>query len=649
MKLINSIFSAEEKLLESLPLGDNSMVVAILDGPADIFHPVLKDAFIECINPFDYPVQIGMPATDHGTQIASIIFGQADSDFEGLAPKCRGVLIPVYKDSETGAVEGVSQLMLASAIDCAINAGAKLINISGGQISRSSLADSILEKQIRRCNQAGILIVAAAGNEGCPCLRIPAAINGVLPVGAHDYAGFPLASCNFGQEYAKCGILAPGDSIPVVDNTRNITTKSGTSFAAAIVSGAIARISSALSAKQRDLTSVEIGEFLYETADECNAISGRGACLPWPGRRLNIQRAVTKLALCPENSFLVHINEIKGISMEKNDHIGNLPIVDNGMLTGFVQPASDEAHSLNVGYSTQISPACEKDCGCKKNGGADFAQPVYAIGQLDIDFGTEARRDSFFQHLNSWREENKDEESPLNDREVLKEFLSSRPEFDQGLTWVLKLDVTVIYALRPSGPYAQEISRKLREAYVSFSSNDSSRVDVISIPGVAKGSAKLLNGQMVPLLYPDLRGIYDWSIDGLVKATTSDEESDEINQQKQFLTDFLNRIYFEFRNLGQSGTDRALNYSATHAWEAAHVFERAVSENLVLGGVPEVVKSPICRPESECYDVVLTFFNPAERLTKASRAFRFTVDVSDILPVMVGPVRSWYVFNPGIA
>jgi hypothetical protein len=25
------------------------------------------------------------------------------------------------------------------------------------------------------------------------------------------------------------------------------------------------------------------------------------------------------------------------------------------------------------------------------------------------------------------------------------------------------------------------------------------------------------------------------------------------------------------------------------------------------------------------------------------RAYRFTVDVSDVVPVMVGPVRAWYV------
>ena len=55
-------------------------------------------------------------------------------------------------------------------------------------------------------------------------------------------------------------------------------------------------------------------------------------------------------------------------------------------------------------------------------------------------------------------------------------------------------------------------------------------------------------------------------------------------------------------------------------------------------------KSPICRPGSDCYDVTLSFFNPKERLTVARKEYRFTIDVSDVVPVTVGEVRAWSVY-----
>jgi hypothetical protein len=57
----------------------------------------------------------------------------------------------------------------------------------------------------------------------------------------------------------------------------------------------------------------------------------------------------------------------------------------------------------------------------------------------------------------------------------------------------------------------------------------------------------------------------------------------------------------------------------------------------------DVVRSPICRPESDCWDVKLTFFDPAKLLERARKVYRFTVDVSDVTPVTAGPVRSWSV------
>ena len=55
-----------------------------------------------------------------------------------------------------------------------------------------------------------------------------------------------------------------------------------------------------------------------------------------------------------------------------------------------------------------------------------------------------------------------------------------------------------------------------------------------------------------------------------------------------------------------------------------------------------VVPSPICRPGSDCWDVELYFFYPARQVQTVRKVYRFTVDVSDIVPVTVGSIRSWF-------
>jgi cyclic patellamide precursor peptide PatG len=57
-----------------------------------------------------------------------------------------------------------------------------------------------------------------------------------------------------------------------------------------------------------------------------------------------------------------------------------------------------------------------------------------------------------------------------------------------------------------------------------------------------------------------------------------------------------------------------------------------------------VERSSICRPQSDCWDIKLMFFNPAKRLEQARLLYRFTIDVSDVVPVTVGKIRHWHVY-----
>jgi hypothetical protein len=55
-----------------------------------------------------------------------------------------------------------------------------------------------------------------------------------------------------------------------------------------------------------------------------------------------------------------------------------------------------------------------------------------------------------------------------------------------------------------------------------------------------------------------------------------------------------------------------------------------------------VTPSPICRPGSDCWDVELYFFYPERQVQTVRKVYRFTVDVSDVVPVTIGTTRSWF-------
>ncbi|HEX7635372.1 MAG TPA: hypothetical protein VF427_08850, partial [Noviherbaspirillum sp.] len=258
-----------------------------------------------------------------------------------------------------------------------------------------------------------------------------------------------------------------------------------------------------------------------------------------------------------------------------------------------------------------------------------------ALGTLNFDFGTEARRDSFTQAM-------PDAGNNPNVPQMMVDYLLENPYEAQSLIWTLNLDVTPIYAIVPDGAYSNIAYDRLISA---LQGKIAGTVEMMSVPGVITGSVRLMSGQVVPTISPSLRGIYSWAVSSMIESVlgtrpeTNAELQEKYDIESAGLRSFLSRIYYDLRNLGITPADRALNYSATNAFQVAQVIESATNGRLELDTV-NVKKSPICRPDSECYDVELKFFNPLNT-NIANKIYRFTVDVSDIIPVTVGEVRAW--------
>jgi cyanobactin maturation PatA/PatG family protease len=198
--------------------------------------------------------------------------------------------------------------------------------------------------------------------------------------------------------------------------------------------------------------------------------------------------------------------------------------------------------------------------------------------------------------------------------------------------------------IEPQGPYAREcfdlVRQFLREQLTE-------NVERISLPGVLTGSARLRAGFSLPVVNPEIRGMYSWSTKALVqsvltrKSAAAKERDAAPEQVADGVHRFLDRVYYGLRNIGQSSQDRAINFASTNAVQLEPVFAAAARELLELDSV-SVEPNPIFRPGSDCWDVQLSFFSPTASAQSVRKVFRFTVDVSDVVPVNVSSVRSWF-------
>lgn len=273
---------------------------------------------------------------------------------------------------------------------------------------------------------------------------------------------------------------------------------------------------------------------------------------------------------------------------------------------------------------------------------------VYALGALGFDFGTEARRDTFKQLMAPAVFNGVAVPPNPYDARQLVEHLTKMPSEANALIWTLNLELTPIYAVEAVGPYSAEINAILVDFLAGANQGNLSadHVERISVPGkLSSRSVRLYSGQVVPVIEIDSpRGLYGWQSNRLI-SNSLDELGIKAAADREVtaatLRSFLDRVYYELRNLGRLSSDRALNFAATNAFQATRVFAEAVTSGLRLDNV-EVEQSPYARPDSDAWDVKLKFFDP-ENLRRARQVFRFTIDVSDVMPVTMGEVRNWSV------
>ena len=291
-------------------LGNPSVCVAVVDGPVDQSHPCFDGANLIRLPTLISGVADQGSASQHGTHVASIIFGQHDSPVRGIAPHCRGLIVPVFTDGREGGLAPCSQIDLARAITQAVEQGAHVINMSGGQLAASAESDQLLANAVRLCQENNVLIVAAAGNDGCDCLHVPAALESVLAVGAMDAQGNPIGFSNWGEAYQNQGILALGENILGAIPGGGTAAKTGTSFATPIVSGIVALLLSIQLQRGEKPDPHAIRDAILQSALPCNQ-----------PRSVDSRRCLVGTLNIPGAYALMTKGEIKQVSNEKPEEV----------------------------------------------------------------------------------------------------------------------------------------------------------------------------------------------------------------------------------------------------------------------------------------------------------------------------------------
>lgn len=229
----------------ALAQGDG-ISVAVIDSGIDTEHDELKGSVTDYYNALSTP----MAAHSHGTAIAALIAGHGK--LLGAAPKAKILAIRAF-DPKGGSAEGTTFGILKG-IEWAAAKNARVINMSFAGPN-----DPAIRRNLDAAYKKGIVLVAAAGNEGPTSAPLyPAAYPNVIAVTATDAEDKLFAQSSRGRHIA---VAAPGDQL-LVAIPDGYEVSSGTSYSAAGISGVVALM------LERDgrLTPARVSAILQSTA-----------------------------------------------------------------------------------------------------------------------------------------------------------------------------------------------------------------------------------------------------------------------------------------------------------------------------------------------------------------------------------------------
>ncbi len=224
--------------------GIPAVKIGLIDGPVVTQHPDLAAEHLREISENNVATcsQTNNVACLHGTFIAGILSAKRSSPAPAICPNCTLLIRPVFAETAAGRERMPSatpQELAAAILEC-IDVGARVINLSLALAKPSIRGEHALEEALNVALKRGVLIVAAAGNQGIPGSSAITRHPWVIPVVASDLTGRPINESNLGSSIGRRGLSAPGNSITSLASEGAPITLGGTSVAVPFVTGAIA-------------------------------------------------------------------------------------------------------------------------------------------------------------------------------------------------------------------------------------------------------------------------------------------------------------------------------------------------------------------------------------------------------------------------
>jgi subtilisin len=227
--------------------------IALIDTGVAADHPdLVVNGGRNCVTGED-PAAIGPNGHEHGTHVAGIVAarGRAPSGRRGVAP---GVDLRSYRVFAQGRTEATN-FAIAKALDAATGDGCDVVNLSlgGGE------ADPVVRAAIEEAQLEGVIVVAAAGNDGRAPVGFPASLSDVVAGSALGRTGtFPPSAAGAAERRGPYGndgadfvaafsnvgaidLIAPGVAI-VSTVPGGYLDLDGTSMACPAIAGVAARI-----------------------------------------------------------------------------------------------------------------------------------------------------------------------------------------------------------------------------------------------------------------------------------------------------------------------------------------------------------------------------------------------------------------------
>ncbi|MBX3368367.1 MAG: S8 family serine peptidase [Phycisphaeraceae bacterium] len=300
-----------------ITIGSQSVIIAVIDTGVDINHPDLAaniwrnpgeipgngidddgNGFVDDVFGWDFGDLDNDPSDEdgHGTHVAGII-GAVGNNGIGVAGVAWNVsILPIKAVDESGSFPFSATL---GAYDYIVTLKEAGHNIVASNNSYGAFAPLVFEQflqdqkdAIQRTIDAGIVFVAAAGNDGADIDAIeeqdrtafPAGYDlpGIISVAATDNSDGLAGFSNYGAREVDLG--APGVQILSTVPGGGYAYFSGTSMASPFVAGAVAMIASA----RPGASPVELRTALMDSTDPVPSLQNRVQS----GGRLNVWRAV---------------------------------------------------------------------------------------------------------------------------------------------------------------------------------------------------------------------------------------------------------------------------------------------------------------------------------------------------------------------